>query len=147
MDKKQDADCEGNNLIGMTAEARGYGVWAKISGADIKGFMLVIIMLMCTAALWWQTTEMNRERREGDDASRAAFVAQHTVTQNLQKDIIKNQSEIIKLLSEGQAKTERASMVLTYVLTLDDAERKRLNLRMPDELRYAYTNDERRRQR
>lgn len=127
MGETQDHECVKSTRETTTVEVHGPGgLWAKLGGADIKSLFVVIIILMAAATLWLQSDANSKQIAENTKM----FLNQHAITQGLQKDIIKS-------MADGQDRSERAQVVLTYVLTLNEAERKSLRLAMPDELRYG----------
>ena len=119
---------------GVTVEAHGPGgFWGKVSGADVKGLLMVIIILMGFGAIAYQNYEQANQAAENT----RMFLTQHAVTQTLQKDIIANQGHIVKLMTTTQDEVKRALFVQTYVLSLDENQRKALRLEMPEELKYG----------
>ena len=115
----------------ISIEAHGLGFWGKVSGADIKSIFVVLIIGLCSGALFVQADKIADAQEKQAIIDKAAFLAAHAQTQS-------HQLKIITLLGEGQLAVERAQRVQTYVLTLTDAERRSLNLQMPDELKYGY---------
>lgn len=109
--------------IGLEVHAPGQ-FWAKVTGGDVKGLLIVIIILMATGSLFLQAQENTR-----------LFLEQHKITQSNQIQIINQLANTNKLISDGQEKQTRAQTVQTYVLTLSDYERKALRLQEPEELR------------
>lgn len=124
----------GDNESGVTVEAHGPGgLWGRVSGADVKGLLMVIIILLGFAAIGWQSYQQDVRTAENT----RMFLNQHATTQSLQKDIIAGQNNIVRILSTSQDDVKRALFVQTYVLSLDERERKMLRLQMPDELKYG----------
>lgn len=121
----------------VTVEAHGPGgFWGKISGSHIEDLLFIIIVLICFAFIYNTIDNNKKDVLVLTNTNTAMFLKQHEITQGLQKEIIKNQHDIIKLMAVGQERLERAAIIQTYVNSLDERGKKSLNLLMPDELKY-----------
>ena len=99
---------------GWSAEIRD-----RVTG---EGFLYLIVIAMLAALIYLVVHQENdRERRYGDTNSRLAELA---ITN---RQIISNQQVILDYLKSSSQEQE----IQTYVLTLNEAQRKALNLTMP----------------
>lgn len=102
-----------------TVELHGPGVWGKLSGINGEHLLhLVIIVLLGMVIFLLITNDRDRD-------------VQMTSIAHSQQAILSNQAVMIAQLKLDSLETAS----ITYVLTLDERERKSLRLNMPDSLR------------
>ena len=92
--------------------------------------------MICFAFIYTQIDSNKKEVLLLTNTNTKMFLDQHAITQGLQREMIKSQAEIIKLVALGQERAERAAVIQTYVIAQDEKGKKALNLLMPDELKY-----------
>lgn len=122
-----------------SAEVRTPGGWkARLDGLDMQTILILVIMGLIGFGIWQHQIQEFRSAAAREENNKASFMEQHKVTQNLLRMMTENQGVIIKGIAEGQARNERAAYMMTYVLTLNERERKELKLAMPNEFRTGY---------
>jgi high-affinity Fe2+/Pb2+ permease len=121
-----------------TAELHVGNNWLKLFGLDITHILVVIVVILVGVGLWQHQEQSFREAERRDEQSKTSFLEQHKITHQILGEVVKNQQAILKAITDSQADTRRALYMQTYVLTLDEQERKRLKLDMPPELRTGY---------
>lgn len=98
-----------------------HGAWkGKLSGIDTKAVLLAVLIVVCLGVFAWVVAD----GRQWDSESRKAYLDQHKVTQSMLSTIIEN-----------QAKAQGDIGEISYILSLDQASREKLNLQMPETLR------------
>lgn len=100
-----------------SVEARTPWGGLRVVGMGASDIIVALLVLCGFGLLWYQS-----------EANVVKFMTQHQTTQALIR-------ELVKEVADGQKKAERASVVLTYVLTRDEKERKELRLEKPEELK------------
>ncbi len=113
----------------LTFEAQTPGGWrGRVTGGDSKMVLLVLLIIICFAAVIFQADRNAQMAKERETENARMFLSQHAATHA-------NHVRIIALLGEGQVKASRQMDVMTYVISLDNDARKSLRLQEPDELR------------
>lgn len=105
---------------GTDVEATGPGGWGlKFRGSN-NLLLVLLVVLLIAFGLWYQGSqhEINTAKRATDTIARDAITSQ----------ALKNLADAV----DNQNKNQEA---MIYVLTLDDKQRKALNLGKPDRLR------------
>ena len=105
-------------------------MWGKLSGIGIQPLIIMLFVLILFGGLWWQAVDNTRENRE-----------QFVVLQRQLAVITIAQAENVKLNIGRQDALKSAittqTSILSYILSKDQKERDKLNLTMPDELKYG----------
>jgi hypothetical protein len=111
---------------GISIEARGGGLWAKVNGLTGKQLLLFLIFLTLAGVLALMVR--NETVRDANFASIMAQLNEAT----LRDGQARTDRMVILNAIEGIVDEQRTT---TYVLTLDQKQREALNLRMPKSLR------------
>lgn len=127
-EKSDDGSCVTETMTRVEVHAPG-GFWGRLTGRfRASDLFLIIVIGLIGLALFVQAKDIALQQEKATAANTEIFLAQHRVTQSLLRDIV-------VLLNTGQAKNERAQVILTYVISRSEKERAALNLQMPEELR------------
>lgn len=107
-------------------EFTGPGFGAKVKGAawSSKEVIVVIVMIACTAFLYFERTQSNR-----------SFIDQHLLTQKMLASVLQGQSDMVRELRGVVSEMGASNDVQAYILSLPQVQRERLNLSMPPTLR------------
>ena len=121
-------DCVTKTTSTFSVEAHGPGgFWGSIRGIGSKEILFVIIIALMIFVLWYQADRIAETVAKRD-----------LVTQELLVQITKAQAANMAVNVGKQDDNTKALKIMTYVLSLDQAERKQLKLTMPEELKYGY---------
>ncbi len=125
MEKEQADILEESLAIG------GHGWWLKLKGIDSKIILVALLMIVCFAVASYAWVDNQRLDRE----SHQTQMDQFKITQTLLSTVISNQSAIIKVVQEHGSQTSSGIDELSYMLTLSQQQKEKLQLTMPISLR------------
>ena len=108
--------------------APGFGAKFRGAGWGSRENIVVIVMFACTAFLYVERIQSNRGFADQHLVTQAQIIAQSRITQELLGSIIKTQNEMTRNVLESNE-------IQSYVLSLPQVQRERLNLSMPPTLR------------